>query len=52
MNDWILVAIIGVCVVVDLVVETAVASIDSSRYTVVTLEDLEYSKTTNVSSSK
>eukprot|EP00731_Ephydatia_muelleri_P028159 Em0019g1032a len=45
MNDWILVAIIAVCVVVDLVVETVVASISSARYTVVTQEAMEYPKT-------
>lgn len=48
-NDWTLLAIIAVCVVVDLVVETIVASIGSARYTVVTHEDLEYPKTTDVS---
>ena len=45
-------AIIAVCVMVDLVVETVVASINSARYTVVTLEDMEYSKTTDVCSLK
>ena len=49
MNDWILVAIIAVCVVVDLVVETVVASISSARYTVVTQEAMEYPKTIDVS---